>query len=120
MRWIIPLLVLLTVLETVSLQGFVTRGLHPELVLVVVIGWAMLSLPEPLRVPRVDASPEVRRFLALMLPGLIASAIPQFKLVAGTMIASSSEAGVSRLYYAARLYERPLGAVAAAISSGVA
>src|SRR6202030_3937363 len=36
---------------------------------------------------------------------------------AGTMVASSSQAAVSWLYYANRLYELPLGAISIAIAS---
>ena len=62
-------------------------------------------------------SPELFGFYAKALPGLIASAIPQLKLIAGAMVASSSPAAVSWLYYANRLYELPLGVVSVAIAS---
>jgi putative peptidoglycan lipid II flippase len=62
-------------------------------------------------------SPELRGFYAKALPGLIASGIPQLKLIAGAMVASSSQAAVSWLYYANRLYELPLGVVSVAIAS---
>lgn len=62
-------------------------------------------------------SPELSGFYAKALPGLIASAIPQLKLMAGAMVASSSPAAVSWLYYANRLYELPLGVVSVAIAS---
>jgi len=54
---------------------------------------------------RFGMSTDTRRFFALALPGLIAAGIPQLKLIAGAMVASSSQAGVSWLYYANRLYE---------------
>jgi putative peptidoglycan lipid II flippase len=59
----------------------------------------------------------VRRFFALALPGLVAAGIPQMKLIAGAMIASSSPAAVSWLYYANRLYELPLGVASIAIAA---
>src|SRR6516165_12222793 len=62
-------------------------------------------------------TPELRGFYAKALPGLIASGIPQLKLIAGAMVASSSQAAVSWLYYANRLYELPLGVVSVAIAS---
>ena len=62
-------------------------------------------------------SPELFGFYAKALPGLIASAIPQLKLIAAAMVASSSPAAVSWLYYANRLYELPLGVVSVAIAS---
>jgi len=51
------------------------------------------------------------------LPGLIASGIPQLKLIAGAAVASASPAAVAWLYYANRLYELPLGVASIAISA---
>jgi len=62
-------------------------------------------------------TPEVRRFFAQAIPGVVAGGIPQLKLMAGAMVASSSQASVSWLYYANRLYELPLGVVAIAVAS---
>jgi putative peptidoglycan lipid II flippase len=62
-------------------------------------------------------SADARRFLALAGPGLVAAGIPQLKLIAGAMVASSSPAAVSWLYYANRLYELPLGVVSIAIAA---
>ncbi len=62
-------------------------------------------------------SADARRFFALAVPGLVAAGIPQLKLIAGTMIASSSPAAVSWLYYANRLYELPLGLVSIAVAA---
>jgi putative peptidoglycan lipid II flippase len=59
----------------------------------------------------------VQRFLVQALPGVLAGGIPQLKLMAGAMVASSSQAAVSWLYYANRLYELPLGVISIAISS---
>lgn len=63
---------------------------------------------------------EIARFFALAVPGLVAAGIPQLKLIAGAMIASSSTAAVSWLYYANRLYELPLGVASIVISSVLA
>src|SRR5262252_2368617 len=62
-------------------------------------------------------SPAVRRFFVQAIPGVVAGGIPQLKLMAGTMVASSSQAAVSWLYYANRLYELPLGVISIAIAS---
>jgi putative peptidoglycan lipid II flippase len=62
-------------------------------------------------------SADTRRFFARALPGLVAAGIPQLKLIAGAMIASSSPAAVSWLYYANRLYELPLGVVSIAVAA---
>jgi len=83
----------------------------------IVVGTAMLRLPSPPIRPRFVPSPDTRRFFMLMIPGVIAGGIPQLKLMAGAMVASSSQAGVSWLYYANRLYELPLGVVSIAIAS---
>jgi putative peptidoglycan lipid II flippase len=42
--------------------------------------------------------PNARRFFVLAVPGLVAAGIPQLKLIAGAMAASSSQAAVSWLY----------------------
>src|SRR6266545_3399436 len=68
---------------------------------------------------RVSVSPDTRLFFALAVPGLIAAGIPQLKLIAGSIVASPSEAAVSWLYYAYRLYELPLGMVSVAIASAI-
>ncbi|HZP76182.1 MAG TPA: murein biosynthesis integral membrane protein MurJ [Pseudolabrys sp.] len=82
------------------------------------VGGAVLQLDvAPPRRPRWSHSPEVRRFFAKALPGVIAGGIPQLKFMAGAMVASSSQAGVSWLYYANRLYELPLGVASVAIAS---
>jgi putative peptidoglycan lipid II flippase len=65
-------------------------------------------------------SDEARLFYARALPALIAGGIPQLALIAGTIIASSSVAAVSWLYYAYRLYEVPLGVISVALSAVLA
>ena len=82
-----------------------------------VVGGALLRLPERPLVPRLAISPQARRFFVLVVPGVIAGGIPQLKLMVGAMVASSSQAGVSWLYYANRLYELPLGVVSIAIAA---
>ena len=57
-------------------------------------------------------------FFARALPGLIATSIPQLKLIAATAIVSASPAAVSWLYYANRLYELPLGIASIAVAAG--
>ena len=63
------------------------------------------------------SSPAVRQFFGQAIPGVVAGGIPQLKLMAGAMVASSSQAAVSWLYYANRLYELPLGVISIAISA---
>jgi len=62
-------------------------------------------------------SGQAEAFFKRALPGLIATGIPQLKLIAATAIASISPAAVSWLYYANRLYELPLGVVSVAIAA---
>ena len=56
-------------------------------------------------------------FFKRALPGLIATGIPQLKLIAGAAVASASPAAVAWLYYANRLYELPLGVASIAITA---
>ena len=72
-----------------------------------------------LRVTPLSASfgRETRRFLALAVPGLVTSALPQLTVIAGVMVASSSTNAVSWIYYANRLIEMPLGIVGIAIGT---
>jgi putative peptidoglycan lipid II flippase len=84
---------------------------------VMLIGGALMRLPEPPLVPRLTRSPNARRFFVLALPGVVAAGIPQLKLMTGAMVVSSSPAGVSWLYYAYRLYELPLGVASVAIAA---
>jgi putative peptidoglycan lipid II flippase len=81
------------------------------------VGGALSTLREPPTTPRLTRSADVGRFFALMVPGVVAGGVPQLKLMAGAMVASSSQAAVSWLYYANRLYELPLGVVSIAIAS---
>ncbi|HEY6994643.1 MAG TPA: murein biosynthesis integral membrane protein MurJ [Xanthobacteraceae bacterium] len=66
---------------------------------------------------RLGFSADARRFFARAVPGLVAAGVPQLKLIAGAMIASSSPAAVSWLYYANRLYELPLGVISIAVAA---
>jgi putative peptidoglycan lipid II flippase len=83
------------------------------------VGAAMLRLPSAPRRPRLGGASETRTFFALAVPGLLAAGIPQLTLMAGTIVASSSEAAVSWLTYAYRLYELPLGVISIAIASAI-
>jgi putative peptidoglycan lipid II flippase len=83
----------------------------------VLVGAALLRLPTRPRRLSLKPSGEVRRFFRQAVPGVVAGGIPQLKLMAGAMVASSSPAAVSWLYYANRLYELPLGVVSIAIAT---
>jgi putative peptidoglycan lipid II flippase len=81
------------------------------------VGTAAVRLPEPPLRLRLSLNPQVRRFFARVVPGVVAGGAPQLKLLVGAMVASSSQASMSWLYYANRLYELPLGVVSIAISA---
>ena len=81
------------------------------------VGAAWMRLEMRPRRLSLALSPAVRRFFVQAIPGVVAGGIPQLKLMAGAMVASSSQAAVSWLYYANRLYELPLGVISIAIAS---
>ncbi len=83
----------------------------------VCVGGAWLRLETRPRRLWLALSTAVPRFVVQAIPGVFAGGIPQLKLMAGVMVASSSQAAVSWLYYANRLYELPLGVISIAIAS---
>jgi putative peptidoglycan lipid II flippase len=72
------------------------------------------SVAAPLRIA-LDAG--MRGFFAKAIPGMLASSGPQWLVVAGAVIASSSPSAVSWLYFANRLIELPLGIVGVAMGT---
>jgi putative peptidoglycan lipid II flippase len=83
------------------------------------VGAALTRLPLMPRRPRLRGAPDARLFFGLAIPGLVAAGVPQLKLMAGAMVASRSEASVSWLHYAYRLYELPLGVVSVVIATAI-
>jgi putative peptidoglycan lipid II flippase len=78
--------------------------------------WAAVQGGTGLALPgRPVLTPEVRRLLKLMVPGVIGSGAMQINLLIGTMIASLAPGAVSYLYYADRIYQLPLGVIGSAI-----
>lgn len=65
------------------------------------------------RLPKI--TPDVRRVIALSVPGIVSGGIMQINLLIATMIATTIDRGVSYLYYADRLYQLPLGVIGVAI-----
>lgn len=63
--------------------------------------------------PRI--SDDVKRVLALSVPGIISGGIMQINLLVATIIATSIDRAVAYLYYADRLYQLPLGVIGVAI-----
>ena len=77
-----------------------------------------LSWSEAIATPlRVSFDREMRGFFTRAVPGMVASSAPQLLIVAGAIIASSSPAAVSWLYFANRLIELPLGIVGVAMGT---
>jgi putative peptidoglycan lipid II flippase len=66
---------------------------------------------------RISFDAPMRGFLGKAIPGMIASSGPQWLVVAGAIIASSSPSAVSWLYFANRLIELPLGIVGVAMGT---
>jgi putative peptidoglycan lipid II flippase len=115
--------VLVAVLLALSRSGLPQEQLAAILAAAVsVAGLAQLLalLPALRRLPARPAwtmprlSPPLLRALSLGLPGLAAMTLAQLGVVVATMVASRSPEAVARLYYAERLYQLPLGFVAAA------
>jgi len=69
----------------------------------------------PMRLTRPKWTPDVARMVRLGVPGVVAGGVTQINLIVGTMIASTTTAAVSWLFYADRLYQLPLGLVGVAI-----
>jgi len=72
------------------------------------------KLAAPLRVS-FDAG--MRGFFGKAIPGMVANSGPQLLIIAGAIIASSTPAAVSWLYFANRLIELPLGIVGVAMGT---
>lgn len=83
----------------------------------VLVGIGVWIGPERVTPLGVSFGPQMRRFLALAIPGLVAGGIPQITIIAGVMVASAERSAVSWLYYANRLIELPLGMVGIAIGT---
>jgi len=66
---------------------------------------------------RVAFDRQMRGFFAKAIPGMVAGAGPQLFIVGGAIIASAAPSAVSRLYFANRLIELPLGLVGVAMGA---
>lgn len=65
-------------------------------------------------------TPEIKRLLVLMVPGLIAGGVTQINIVIGTLLATlAGDGAVAFLYYADRVYQLPLGVVGIAIGTAL-
>jgi putative peptidoglycan lipid II flippase len=94
----------------------VGAGLAQFLWLTVSCGRAGMSLSLP--VPRL--TPEVRRLLRIMVPGVFGAGVTQINLVVSTAIASLLPTGsVSFLNYADRLNQLPLAVIGIAVGTAI-
>ena len=86
-------------------------GLAQFLILAVAASRAGMAL----RLPRPRLTEGVKRLLKLMAPGMVSAGVLQFNLLVGTIIASLEAGAVSKLYYADRIYQLPLGLIGVAL-----
>ncbi|MGE0724712.1 MAG: murein biosynthesis integral membrane protein MurJ [Alphaproteobacteria bacterium] len=74
----------------------------------------------PLSLPRPRLTPDTRRLLGLMGPGILGSGVTQINLMVSTMLASLLPSGaIAHLYYADRLNQLPLGIVGIAVATAI-
>ncbi len=64
---------------------------------------------------RPHLTPDMKRLLALAMPGVIAGGMAQLTMIIGTIIATLQERAVSWLYYADRIFQLPLGVIGVAV-----
>jgi putative peptidoglycan lipid II flippase len=85
--------------------------------------WLALSCARAgmaLKLPMPRLSPDVRRLLALMAPGVFGASVNQINLFVSTNVASMLPAGsVTYLYYADRLNQLPLAVVGIAVGTAI-
>ncbi len=77
--------------------------------------WAAMRQGMGLRLRWPRLTPDVRRLIALGVPGVIAGGITQINLVISQFVASFQDGAVSILYYADRIYQLPLGLIGVAV-----
>ena len=107
--WVIPAsqpAVLLWVTAAVTLSGVIQAGL---------LWWGVRRLGIALRLSWPRLTPNVKRALALAVPGAMAGGAMQVNSVVSQMLAGSDEGARSVLYNADRLYQLPLGLIGVAI-----
>ena len=84
------------------------------------LAWSCRQAGLRLSVPRLHFSPELRKLLRIMLPGVFGAGATQLNLMVSTAIASLAPVGsVSYLAYADRLNQLPLGVVGIAVATAI-
>jgi putative peptidoglycan lipid II flippase len=82
--------------------------------------WAARRAGMTLHLPRPRLTPEVRRLLRRMTPGLLGAGVTQLNLSVDVIIGSLLPPGtVSVLYYADRVNQLPLGTIGAAVGTAL-
>ena len=85
--------------------------------------WLMVSCHQAglsLHFPRPRLTPEVKRLVRLMVPGVFGAGVTQLNLVISTAVASLLPTGaVSYLYYADRVNQLPLAVVGTAVGTAI-
>jgi putative peptidoglycan lipid II flippase len=107
--WVIPASqpqVLLWVTAAVTVSGLIQAGL---------LWWGVQRLGITLRLSWPRLTPNVKRALALAVPGAMAGGAMQVNSLVSQMLAGSDEGARSVLYNADRLYQLPLGLIGVAI-----
>jgi putative peptidoglycan lipid II flippase len=98
--------VLLWVAAAVTVSGLIQAGL---------LWWGVRRLGVTLRLSWPRLTPNVKRALALAVPGALAGGAMQVNSLVSQMLAGSDEGARSVLYNADRLYQLPLGLIGVAI-----
>lgn len=84
------------------------------------LSWSCRRAGLKLGWPRLHISPELRRLMRIMLPGVFGAGATQLNLMVSTAIASLAPVGsVSYLAYADRLNQLPLGVVGIAVATAI-
>ena len=107
--WVIPASqpkVLLWVTAAVTVSGLIQAGL---------LWWGVQRLGITLRLSWPRLTPNVKRALALAVPGAMAGGAMQVNSLVSQILAGSDEGAKSVLYNADRLYQLPLGLIGVAI-----
>ncbi len=85
-----------------------------QLLLIVYVCKKTEYLPN-IRIPKL--TPDVKKFLFLGFPAIIAGGITQINLLIGSIIASFENGAISYLYYADRIYQLPLALIGITIGT---
>lgn len=81
------------------------------------VAWACHKAGILVHLPRPTLSPDIRKFLGLMGPGVLSAGVSQINIVVSTILASLLPAGaIAHLYYADRVAQLPLGVIGVAVS----